>query len=88
MSKHTPGPWRLDDPINAHVISDRYHTIEAGGGFLGGPADQGFHIAAYITPADAALIAVAPDMYELVKRIAEGGNVAMSEAAEIIRRTR
>jgi hypothetical protein len=63
MSAHTPAPWVLDPPSSGHVIADDYHVIEAGIGFL--PPDGngcGFHMAAHMTPADARLIAAAPDL--------------------------
>jgi hypothetical protein len=74
MSKHTPGPW--------HLFERNHLCIESASG------NVALCNLARNNEADAKLIAAAPDMHELVKRIAEGGNVAMSEAAEIIRRTR
>lgn len=55
------GPWRLDDE-SAHgdVLDDEYHAIDAGDGFSG----HGFEITAFMSLADAHLIAAAPALAE------------------------
>lgn len=71
-AKFTPGPWRLDAPVNAHVISDDYHTVDAGCGFLAS-ADQrepGFGLAGHMTLADARLIAASPLLFDALETLA------------------
>lgn len=60
-AKHTPGPWRLDDPIHGDVLGDGYHAIDAGAGI--GPG-RGFGLCGFMSPADARLIAAAPELLE------------------------
>lgn len=65
MTKHTPGPWRLDTPDMAHVVEHDYHSIKAGVGFLAEkPEAAGFGLAGHMTLADARLIAAAPELLE------------------------
>lgn len=62
MSEHTPGPWRAYEPDYLKT-TDRelgpYFFIEAGDAAL---SLGGFHLAGYLTPADAHLIAAAPEL--------------------------
>jgi hypothetical protein len=60
-AQHTPGPWRLDDPIHGDLIEEGYHFIDAGNGF-GDAQGFGFGISGCLSRADAALIASAPDL--------------------------
>lgn len=69
-TKHTPGPWELDVADDAHVVSEDYHTIRAGCGFLAKAEDQrepGFHIAGHMTEADARLMTAAPELLEVLR---------------------
>jgi hypothetical protein len=69
-TKHTPGPWELDSPEDAHVASEDYHTIRAGCGFLATAKDQrepGFRISGHMTTADACLITAAPELLEALR---------------------
>lgn len=61
MSKHTPGPWRLDSAMHAHVVDDEYHAIDAG--FNG----DGFSLLGFMSIADARLIAAAPELLETLR---------------------
>ena len=65
---HTPGPWRLDAPSNAHVLGDDYHVIEGGIGCRS-PENgmMGFRITAFMSLADAKLVHAAPDMAEALR---------------------
>lgn len=74
MSGHTPAPWHVSqrphtkgppstDPADAHL--DYFH-IEAGRA----EEDGGWEIAGYMRPADARLIAAAPDLLTLAKKYA------------------
>jgi hypothetical protein len=65
--KFTPGPWRVDDDVHAHVIDSEYHVIDAGP--MCTPA--GFSLAGCMTLANAHLIAAAPEMYEALKAICD-----------------
>lgn len=67
---HTPGPWRLNDAIHAHVLDDTYHCIDAGCGFHMLPSDKGFGIAGRMALADARLITAAPDLLALAHQYA------------------
>jgi hypothetical protein len=66
---HTPGPWRLNDERDFPVDNkyDDYQTIAAAGGYL----SDGFCITGYLRLADANLIIAAPDMYDVLQKIAE-----------------
>ena len=68
----TPGPWRLDDPSNSHVLGGNYHVIEAGAAAYA-PNDgvRGFRLAAFMSLADAKLIHAAPDMAEALREVAD-----------------
>lgn len=64
MSKYTPGPWILDcEEDHADVIADDYHFIDGGIGFTGG-SEPGFGLSGLMSPADARLIASAPELLE------------------------
>lgn len=71
MSKHTPGPWKQFAPdIINHGVDENYRTIVAGDGFYNDEAlPRGFGLTGYINPADARLIAAAPEMYEALDLI-------------------
>jgi len=73
-AKYTPGPWRLNDPYagRAHVLSDDYHSIDAGHGFLGDPPQRepGFGIMGFMSLADARLISAAPELLEALQAVA------------------
>lgn len=77
MSKHTQGPWRLDDPIHAHVLGEDYHVIDAGIWHKGG-----FHIATFISEADAKLIAAAPELLAACLRTLEHPAVPLCECGQ------
>lgn len=65
-TKFTPGPWRL---TTVHTPFDEYanwyHRIEAGEGWSG----NGFTTGGIISPADAHLIAAAPELYAALEAI-------------------
>jgi hypothetical protein len=71
MSKHTPGPWRLDDVTflgcdhRVNLISDIYHFIDAGRGYVG----DGFGVGGCIGIADARLITAAPDLLDALREL-------------------
>jgi hypothetical protein len=70
--KHTPGPWQFDAQDDAHVVSDDYHVIRAGCGYLAEAKEErepGFRIAGHMTEADARLIAAAPDLLAALQSI-------------------
>lgn len=67
MGKHTPGPWKWDEPSNwrgtaARVCNDNYDPI-AQVQIGGWPRSKAL--------ANTRLIAAAPEMYEVLKLIAE-----------------
>jgi hypothetical protein len=67
-TEFTPGPWRKDKETFAggcDVIEDTYHIIEAGNGH----ADDGFSLSGYMSIADCALIAAAPELYAALDRM-------------------
>lgn len=73
----TPGPWRIGE--NASVITDQQVGLE-----LPGP-ETVFHyggglICETITPANARLVAAAPEMYDLLLRIKQTGFVSLRDA--------
>ncbi len=72
MSKHTPGPWKLiKNPLPGEPNARcPYWHMDAGAGY---PREvdgelRGFRVAAYMSNADARLIAAAPDLLEACKR--------------------
>jgi len=93
---HTRGPWRLDDPIHADVLSEDYHCIDAGRGYCTEDDRNGFGISGFMSLADARVMAAAPTMlaalYEALDYFearedinydGTGPNAAMSLANEI-----
>jgi len=75
MSGHTPAPWHVSqrphtkgppstDPADAHL--DYFH-IEAGRA----EEDGGWEIAGYMRPADARLIAAAPELLDALQKAAD-----------------
>lgn len=72
MSKHTPGPWRLDDLNDCSVVDETYRSIAGGVGFFvteGPYANQGFGLSGHISDADARLIAAAPEFLEALREL-------------------
>lgn len=68
QTAHTPGPWWLrQDHTPADPYGHYHHTIEAGHGYSG----NGFNLGGIVSPADARLIAAAPDLLEALRWIAE-----------------
>lgn len=63
MSKHTPGPWRLEGRRIMSTGEDYVALIDGSGGYD-----------SYVTATDAdmRLIAAAPDLLEVVRRLVEG----------------
>ena len=69
-AKHTPGPWELDPPDEAHVTGEEYHVIRAGCGFLAEGKEEreaGFRIAGHMSAADGCLMASAPELLEALR---------------------
>ena len=70
---YTPGPWTeiamptlAKDDDGSHTkfkIDENYRIIYAGGGYLA----AGFGLTGLVKPADARLLAAAPDLYEALK---------------------
>lgn len=58
---HTPGLWVIDPPSMGEINGGEYHTIEAGDGFTKGRY-VGFRVSAFMSIADARLIAAAPEL--------------------------
>jgi hypothetical protein len=75
--KHTPGPWREFAPEIDGIVEENYRTI-CGGADLepGVPNSQWgyeyFDISGYISPANARLIAAAPDLLEALESLLPG----------------
>jgi len=68
-TKHTPGPWVLDDLAHSHVVDADYHVIESGKGYhLDGEESDGFNVTGCISLDDASLIAAAPDLLAALER--------------------
>lgn len=63
MSKHTPGPWRLDltSPYKPGDITP-YAQIDGGTGYWVHQGEPGFHLSGVMAAEDAHLIVAAPDM--------------------------
>jgi hypothetical protein len=69
-TKHTPGPWVLDDIAHSHVDAD-YHIIDAGKGYhLDGEGSDGFNLSGCMSLDDARLIAAAPDLLAALESLA------------------
>jgi hypothetical protein len=70
---HTPGPWRLDDPLHSGVLTESYHSIDAGVGYHleGRSRNAGFGLLGLMSTADARLIAAAPDLLEELKSMCD-----------------
>lgn len=65
---HTPAPWKQSAPKIDGVADEIYRQIVAGCGYFPDehedePGSTGFKLTGFIKPADARLIAAAPDMY-------------------------
>jgi len=60
----TQGPWECDNENHDHVISDDYHTIDAGCHTDSCITENGFFIQTPISKADIKIIAAAPEMLE------------------------
>lgn len=58
--KHTPGPWQEAAPEIDGIVEENYRFIQAGRGIKG----DGFKITGYVSPADALLLAAAPDLLQ------------------------
>jgi hypothetical protein len=68
MSSYTPGPWREYAPDIQDVGVDKnYRTIAAGCEYL--KVQSGFAITGFVSPADARLIAAAPDLLEALQSL-------------------
>lgn len=68
MSKHTPGPWRLDaDP---YEDGTPYFKFKAGSGFVD-EGEGGFQFTAIISEADAKLIVAAPRLFSALNALAD-----------------
>lgn len=86
---HTPGPWEIV-PVGAldfrkpgeYGVED--YAIRSANGICPGI------VWAYMAEglANARLIAESPAMYALLERVADGHEITMAEAAEIVRRVR
>lgn len=67
-SLHTPGPWRERAPNIDGEVDEHYREITAGvGHFPDERGESGFKLTSFISPADARLIAAAPDLLEALK---------------------
>lgn len=64
MSAHTKGPWRTNTAPVIWADGTGFHCIEAG---ACGAGCGGFSFGSYMSPADARLIAAAPDMLEALQ---------------------
>lgn len=67
---HTPGPWKEHAPNVDGTVDETYRRITAGVGFCHGRDEPGFQLTGYIRPADARLIAAAPELLALAKQYA------------------
>lgn len=83
---HTPGPWTLDAPICKAVVTETYHIIFAGHGFLDRKTMQGFSVTGHMTFADARLITAAPELLEALKKIITDGDYTAPEEMKRIAR--
>lgn len=70
LKTHTPGPWRERAPNIDGEVDETYREITAGvGHFPDEPGERGFKLVSFISPADARLIAAAPDLYDVCKEL-------------------
>lgn len=69
VSKHTPGPWRLNDPKDhtPELLNGDYRCIGAGVGYCMPDCPPGFSIVGALREADARLMVAAPDLLEVLK---------------------
>lgn len=84
MTKHTPGPWVLDDPIHEPVVDDRYHVIDAAGGFHDGVKGAGFSVSGVMHINDAQLIVAAPDLLEALEAVVESGEIPYCYSSPLV----
>lgn len=71
---HTISPWEDFAPTIDGVKRDYYRTIKGGVGYFDVTEPEytaGFHITGFILPADARLMASAPELLDMLKRCAE-----------------
>ena len=80
MSKHTPGPWELSS--NRMAIWGKPEHCDGGYRFVA--TCENLVTPKPWTKADAALISIAPDMLDLLKKIADGDG--LDEVLEMIER--
>jgi len=76
IASYTPGPWREHAPKIDGIVEQTYRCIVAGCGYFPDenedePNSSGFKITTYIKPADARLIAAAPDLLEALQKAAD-----------------
>lgn len=69
-TKHTPGPWRLDNPSDNSAINDAdgYRCIAAANGFIDSDG-HGFTLTGYISMPDAMLMRAAPELLAALQTI-------------------
>lgn len=70
--RHTPGPWKEHAPNIDGEVDKTYRQITAGVGYFPGldePESAGFKLTGFISPADARLIAAAPELLAACKRL-------------------
>lgn len=65
-TSHAPGPWRQYQ--SGAGIDPCYRNIDAGAGFF--EPGRSFGLSGFMTPADAALIAAAPDLLNALHAVA------------------
>lgn len=67
MSKHSPGPWRWEDGWIVDANGHRPMFVDSSSAWEAGDETIG-----YCVPEDARLIVAAPQMLELLRRLAAG----------------
>lgn len=75
---HTPGPWSVITPGHGHETEWRCVMIDA----------EKNYSTLELLPADAAIVAAAPDMYALLCRMCGGGIPGWTVTADIMREAR